>query len=89
MALSKNFLSRQKAFAGGFVVGFLAAKGFADIRDESVQPGVTKAYKEALKAMGPGWRKAYTYHEPKTRSIHFIIKKDGKVKVKRGDHDVY
>ena len=49
----------MESHAVGFLVGFLAARGFIDIVDEKAQPGVTKAYKEALHAMGPGWRAHY------------------------------
>ena len=87
--LSRRVKLEMKAFAGGYVVGYLAARGFLDIVDESVQPGVTKIYKEALRAMGPGWRKAYKFEDEKVCSVRISFSKNGKSKVKLSSHDVY
>jgi hypothetical protein len=57
MVLTEKFKRESKSFSYGFIVGFLAAKGFADIQDEEAQPGVTKAKKEAIYQMGPGHAK--------------------------------
>ena len=81
MALSNQGKMQLSSFSAGFVVGYIAAKGFADIQDDEAQPGVTKAVKEALKAMGPGHRKWYHWNPPLTKAqkkASKLARKNGK-----------
>ncbi len=58
----------SRIFAAGFVVGYLAAHGYADISDEQAQPGYTAMHREAIRAMGKPMAEAYRWKSPEDRS---------------------
>jgi hypothetical protein len=76
MALTDQDRKEFRSFAGGFIVGYIAAKGFADVQDEELNPGVTKAVKEAKRAMGSGhcaslkWKSKEEKKESRSRTIY-------------------